>query len=490
MQSRASALLCVSKQILVFIKEEKRDEDMSTVTKKSRTNIFGAIGRDVAEIGRTFREGDWKVRLSFLIMGFAQICRRQFARGIAFLAGELVMLWFIFGFGWQYLSKIGTLGVQARITNPNGTVTYGDNSFFILLYGIMTIFGIFFLILLWRLNVRDNYRTLERLRQGKKLPTNEQDFATLLDGNFDKTLLALPMLGVFLFVVLPIVFMICVAFTNYDYDHQPPSRLFEWVGWENFKALFSMQGSGSYGTTFLTVLLWTLVWAFFATFLTYFLGMAVAMLINRKGIKFKKMWRTILVMTIAVPQFVSLLYVGKMFAADGLVNTYLLKWGWIDEAIPFWTDATHARILVVLINLWVGIPYCMLIVTGILMNIPSELYESARIDGANAWQTFRSITLPYMMFVTGPYLLSQFIGNLNNFNVIYLLTGGKPQSMNLSGGAGYTDLLVTWLYKMTVNDTNYKMASVLGIMVFVVTAVISLIVYNRMGSVRDEEGFQ
>lgn len=103
---------------------------------------------------------------------------------------------------------------------------------------------------------------------------------------------------------------------------------------------------------------------------------------------------------------------------------------------------------------------------------------------------FFHITLPYMLFVTGPFLLTQFTNNLNNFNVIYLLTQGKPQSINLAGNAGSTDLLVTWLYKMTVNDTNYRMAAVIGIMVFIVTAVVTMVVYNRLPSVRDEEGFQ
>ena len=167
-----------------------------------------------------------------------------------------------------------------------------------------------------------------------------------------------------------------------------------------------------------------------------------------------------------------------------------MKWGWISKAIPFWTNPTYAKILIIVINLWIGIPYLVLIATGLLMNIPADLYESAKIDGATNIQMFFKITLPYMLFVTGPFLLTQFIGNINNFNVIYLLNRGQPQSMKLSDNAGYTDLLVTWLYKMTVNDSNYKMAAVIGIMVFIVVAVISLIVYNLMPSVKDEEGFQ
>lgn len=452
-------------------------------------NVLMAPVRDCKEIGQTFAHGDWKTKVSFLIMGFGPLMRGQILRGIAFLASEIAFIWYMVAFGAKYLKDIGTLGTVQGGFDENYIYTYGDNSFFILLFGVLSLFLIVLFIYVWRLNVRVNLNEEKRLKEGRALATVKQDFRSLLDENFDKTLLALPVTGVFLFILLPIVFMVCVAFTNYDATHQSPTNLFTWVGLENFRNIFSM-GTAGFGKTFVTVLNWTLVWALFATFLTYFLGMAVAILINKKGIKFKKMWRTILVMTIAIPQFVSLLYVSKMFAVDGLINSYLMKWGWINSPLPFWTKASWARPTILLINLWIGTPYVMLITTGLLMNIPEELYESAKIDGASPFQTFRKITLPYMLFVTGPYLLTQFTGNLNNFNVIFLLSQGKPQSLELAGGAGYTDLLVTWLYKMTVNDTNYKMAAVIGIMVFVVVAVVSVTVYNILPSVRDEEGFQ
>ena len=329
------------------------------------SRFFRWLGGDLKEIGATFVHGDWKTKLSFLIMGFGQLCRGQIVRGVSMLALEFGLLYFTFDFGWPYLTKLLTLGTVE--THKEGRVTvYGDNSFFILLYGILAVVAVIALIYLWRVNLKQNREAEGLLAQGKRLPTNKADLASLLDKNFDKTLLALPVLGIFVFTVVPIIFMICIAFTNYDATHQPPAKLFSWVGLENFKALFGIGGEG-FGGTFFYVLGWTLVWAFFATFLTYFLGMAVAILINKKGIRFKKLWRTILVMTIAVPQFVSLLYVGKMFAADGLVNAYLLKWGWIKQTIPFWTNATYARILIIVINLWIGIPYTMLIVTGLLM---------------------------------------------------------------------------------------------------------------------------
>lgn len=432
--------------------------------------------------------GDIKTGLSCFVMGLGQMMRGQWVKGLAYLTTEIFFIVYMLKFGGMYLLKITTLGTVETHKEGRKTV-YGDNSFLILLFGILTLIVIAVFVLLWYLNIKDNLRQEELLKNGKELPSNKKVLRSLLDENFDKTLLALPVSGIFLFTVLPIIFMICVAFTNYDAKHQAPTNLFTWVGFENFRKLLSF-GSQGMGMTFFKVLAWTLVWALFATFIDYFLGMAVAILINKKGIRFKKLWRTILVMTIAVPQFVSLLYIMKMFANDGLINGYLIKLGLISSPIPFWVDPMLARIMILIVNIWIGIPYMMLISTGLLMNIPADLYESAKVDGATGRQMFFHITLPYMLFVTGPFLLTQFTNNLNNFNVIYLLTQGKPQSINLAGNAGSTDLLVTWLYKMTVNDTNYRMAAAIGIMVFIVTAVVTMVVYNRLPSVRDEEGFQ
>ena len=285
--------------------------------------------------------------------------------------------------------------------------------------------------------------------------------------------------------------MVFLAFTNYDQEHLPPTQLFTWIGWDNFKLVFGgdVSGAASFGYTFAQVLLWTVLWAFFATFSNYILGMVVAIIINKKGVRFKKLWRTILVMTIAVPQFVSLLLMSQMLGTEGAFNKILQSWGWIDSPIPFLTDATLAKVSIILVNIWIGIPYTMLMTTGILMNIPEDLYESARIDGAGPVKAFFKITLPYMLHVTAPYLITQFIGNLNNFNVIYLLTGGAPLTLDFAGNAGRTDLLITWLYKLVMDKQLYGMASVISILMFIITAVVSLITYNRSSSVKNEEDF-
>ena len=190
----------------------------------------------------------------------------------------------------------------------------------------------------------------------------------------------------------------------------------------------------------------------------------------------------------AIPQFVSLLLMRTMLKDNGLINNLLVQAGLISSPLPFLTNATWARATVVIINLWVGIPFTMMQVTGILQNIPGELYEAARVDGAGPVTIFFKITLPYMLFVTTPYLITTFTGNINNFNVIYLLTAGAPVPVGAT--AGKTDLLVTWLYKLTVDLQYFNVGAVVGILTFVILAVVSLITYRNTGSYKNEEGFQ
>ncbi len=446
-----------------------------------------------------FRDGDAKTRISYLCMGVGLLLRGQIFRGLLYLLFQIVFIVYMVLFGFRYLLDLRHLGRVASETyiDPESGLSftrYVDNSMLILLYGILTVFFVLLFVYVWYRSCRASIEA-QRLRElSIPLPHLRDDLSALADRQFYKTLLALPLSGIVIFTVLPIVFMILIAFTNYDAQHLPPGALFSWVGLDNFKALFGVGTAVSgekFGYTFGQILLWTLVWAFFATFTNYFLGMIVAIMINKKGIRFKRLFRTILVLTIAVPQFVSLLLVSRMFADDGIVNGLLLSWGWIQEKIPFLTLGIYARVMVILINIWVGVPYLMLIATGILMNIPEDLYESARIDGAGPFRVYMKITLPYMLFVTAPYLITSFIQNVNNFNVIYLLTTGAPATMEYETPAGYTDLLITWLYKLTMTQTSdYKMAAVIGIMVFLVIAVFSLIVYNNTGSVKNEEDFQ
>lgn len=443
-------------------------------------------------IGRTFKEGDIFTKLSYLIMGLSNLVRGQVVKGLLYLSMELGFIFYMVMAGAAAFAGLGTLGTKTQqqvvlSEPPYVKIVKGDNSMIMLLSGVIVLFVLVVFLVIWKSNISSAIEAQRCKEQGKKLPTFVDDVKTHFDAKLHKTLLFFPMLGVLLFTILPLVFMILIAFTNFDNGHQPPGNLFTWVGLKNFRTvLFSGE---TISKTFWPVLGWTIIWAVFATLLNYIFGMLLAMLINRKGVKFKGLWRTIFVLSIAVPQFVTLLIMKNMLADAGPINGMLQHAGLIKEYIPFLTQATWARVTVLVVNLWIGVPYSMLITTGVLMNIPDDIYESAKIDGATPVIMFVKITLPYVLFVTGPYLIQQFIGNINNFNVIFLLSGGNPSTLDYYQ-AGKTDLLVTWLYKLTVNRKDYSFAATIGILVFVLSATISLIAYRRTSSYKSEEDFQ
>lgn len=461
------------------------------------------------EIKTAWVQGNLWIRLSLLVMGSGYCACDRWGKGILMTLMEVFFFLFTGRVSWQYIRKLNTLGTVQRketldLTTLQKTVNHYDNSLLILLFGVVGILIIAAFVALYVSNFKTVFRMQQMKEHGEHINTMKEDCRELINRKFYVSLLALPVLGVILVNVIPIIFMICVAFTNYDMDHQPPTYLFTWVGLKNFRQLFTSSATVTFGYAFIRILFWTLLWALLATFSTYFGGIMLAKLINDRQVRWKKMWRTLFVITIAIPQFVTLLLVGKMFGDYGIVNSICSKTGLTDllrqiglvgkglSYIPFLTKPGWAHVMIVLINIWVGVPFQMLSATGILMNIPHEQMESAKIDGANERQIFWKITMPYMLFVTGPSLLTALIANINNFNVIYLLTTDYVTSnMNYANSnAKEVDLLVTWLFRLTNDYSNYKMASVIGICVFCICAVLTLIGFTRMIAGNKEEEFQ
>jgi len=401
------------------------------------------------------------------------------------------LTWFVFfSFGFKYVQDLSTLGTQVMRSEVDPIYQIpvnipGDNSLQILLYSIFAIAILVFGMVIHFTAVKSSYAAEVDIKHDRRPTKFLQDIRNLFDRNMHNTMLIPPAIGVVAFTVIPIVFMVLLAFTNFDRAHQPPGNLFTWVGFENFKNVFDL--SGVMGNTFMRVLGWTLIWAVFATFLNYVFGMVVALMINKSGIRLKSLWRTCFVISIAVPAFVTLLFMRQLLGDLGPINTILNSLH--IPAVQFLRQPLAARITVIVVNLWIGIPYTMLITSGILMNIPADLYEAARIDGAGPMRQFRSITLPYMLIITAPYLITQFIGNINNFNAIFFLTAGGPSATDYYN-AGKTDLLVTWLYKLTVTFGDFNLASVIGILTFLVSALIALITFNLTASAKKEETFR
>ena len=182
----------------------------------------------------------------------------------------------------------------------------------------------------------------------------------------------------------------------------------------------------------------------------------------------------------------------KILDGDGILNKILgTNILWLADQRYL---ALLPRLMIILVNIWIGVPYTLLMCSGILMNVPADYYEAAKIDGASPTRIFFAVTLPYMLHITTPYLITQFVGNINNFNVIWLLTGGGPVDNLYYGGgsqAQSTDLLVTWLYRLTTDrNPQYNVASVIGIVIFVISAALSLLTYNRSTAAKGEDTFQ
>lgn len=422
-----------------------------------------------------------KTRASLFLMGAGQLAYGRIGKGILFLLAELSIIYYFISRGFRDIKGFFTLGEQK---GDAWLGIAGDNSVVMLLMGIFAWIVLAALVCLYCWNVKDAYRMQKLEEQGKPLPTFRQELAELLDKKFYVTVLILPVIGVCVFNILPIIFMILIAFTNYGGSIVPP-ELVDWVGVQNFSKLLTLS---QFAPTFFKILGWNLLWAVMSTGLNYFAGLGLALLLEKQCVKGKAFWRAFPVLAYAIPGFITLLAFKFMFSYGGPINQLITAHGGV--AIGFldldakWT----ARIIGLLVNCWISVPSIMLLATGILSNRDVSLYEAADIDGAGKWKQFQKLTLPFVLFSTMPVLISQFIGNFNNFGIFYFLRGG----LYLDGYflASDTDLLINWLYNLSIDNNYYNIGAAISLVIFIITSVISLMVYIKSPSYREEDTFQ
>lgn len=426
-------------------------------------------------------QGNGNVSASMIVMGLGQLMYKQWVKGFMFLFIQIAFIVYFVLTGATDLFGFFTLGT--RESNAWYGVE-GDNSVVMLIMGILAILIIILYTAVYVANIKDVYRTQCAADTLKKPASFKQEAGALLDKSFHKTALALPVIGVCVFSILPIVFMILIAFTNYGGDIVPPA-LVDWVGFDNFGKILSL---GQFAPTFFKIFGWNMLWAVLATAINYFAGLGLALLLNKKCVKGKAFWRAFPILAYAIPGFITLLGFKFMFSYGGPINYYIQQGG--GAAVGFlgldakWT----ARFIGLAVNAWISIPSTMLLATGILSNLNNDLYEAARVDGASAWKQFVKITLPYVLFATTPVLISQFIGNFNNFGIFYFLRGG----LYVDGYflASDTDLLINWLYNMSIDNNYYSIGAAISLVIFVITSIISLTVYVLSPSYKQEETFR
>lgn len=408
-----------------------------------------------------------KAALLSIIPGIGQFYNKQRAKGFIYL---LIAISFFIVF-----SDILNMGIWGLFTL--GTEVPRDNSVFLLAEGILALIIIAFGVLLYYGNFKDAYINGKRRDEEQPTISIREQYQILITQGYPYFVSGPSIILLIFSVIFPILFSFALAFTNYDLYHSPPANLFDWVGLETFAKIFTVD---IWRSTFFDVLGWTIVWTLLATTLQITIGIFLAVIVNQKDIKFKKIIRTILILPWAVPAFVTILVFAGMFNDSfGAINNDLLALLGISP-IPWMTDPTWTRIALILIQGWLAFPYIFVVTTGVLQAIPEDLYEASTIDGATGVQQFRHITLPLILTSMAPILITQFTTNFNNFNIIYLFNGGGPAMPGST--AGGTDILVSWIYKLTMQSNQYALAAALTILLSIFVMGIALWQFRRTNS--------
>ncbi|MHB8129874.1 MAG: carbohydrate ABC transporter permease [Mobilitalea sp.] len=421
---------------------------------------------------------------SLLFMGLGHlIYLKQYIKGTIYAAIEVIMLCML----PSILSKISgaiTLGTP----KPELSIKLRDHSIFMLIDGVMVFAVIVIFFVIYFISVRGALDAYKDFCIEKKLKGNRASMSGILGKAFPIFGLA-PTVGLIVFfVIVPLVFSAFVAFTNYSAPkHIPPNNTVDWVGFDNFTTMFG--GNATWTSALGRVAVWTLVWAVIATATCYFGGMLMAVVLLDNKLKVAPFFRGIFILPYAVPSVVSMLvWQNLLNGSFGTVNRTLMQLGLIDKAIPWLSNEWMAKFTVVMINLWAGFPYFMLLITGTMTAVSADLFEAAKIDGAGKFQLFKKITLPLVLYQTMPLIIMSFTHNINNFGAIFFLSGGNPVVSDTTvTSAGGTDLLVTWIYKLTVNLMKYNYASVLAIMIFVILAPFAIFQFRRTKSYKEGE---
>lgn len=414
-------------------------------------------------------------------MGTGQLLYGQWQKGLFYLLCFAAFVAYMCTTGFTDIGGFFTLGsVEA---DPWLDVS-GDNSITFLLKGILAFSLTCFYILLHITNIRDVMEIEKNMALGKQQKSFAEAVKSFADKKFYVIALAVPITGVFVFSVVPIIFMILISFTNYG-DKILPPKLVDWTGFLSYTKIF---GKAEIKDTFIKILSWNILWAAVTTFLNYFGGLGLALLINKKCVRAKALWRTFPILAYAVPGFITLLSFKFMLSCGGPINYYITSAG--HHTIDFLgLDAGWmARILGILINAWLSIPTSMLLATSILSNRNTDLTEAASIDGASRWVAFKKITLPYVVFSTTPVLITSFINSFNNFGLFYFLRGKRYMDGYFL--ASDTDLLINWLYNLSIDNSYYSIGAAISVMIFMITSVFALVVYTRSSAYKKEDTFR
>ena len=416
--------------------------------------------------------------ITVLFPGIGQLLNKQALKAIVFAFATL----FIYVIAIPYALGFGNYqgsGISGLISLAEGGKKV-DKSLIFMIEGIVAIFLLMFSAALLMLSYFDVKKVEKDAMKGIRARNWFESYSKIGQEGFPY-LVSLPALIVTVFIVIvPITTAIMLSFTGMDPKHQSK---FTWVGIENYKLIAT--GSGLAGSVFWSILGWTLVWTVCATSLAIFVGFMLAIIANNDRIKGKTFFRVVYLLPWAVPAFITIMFFSIMFSQNGSITTLLDNF--FNIQLTAKTDPFYSRIVLILLQTWLGSSYVFLLSTGVLQAIPGDLYEAAQIDGATEWQKLKRITIPIVLFQTAPLLVGQYTFNFNNFSIIYLFNGGGPFNPSKYGNlAGSTDLLISYIYKLTMENQYQSIGAAITIVISLGLMLFAFIGFKNSKAFKEE----
>ena len=426
---------------------------------KSKLNVLNS---DISDIRRKTPQEVEKTKpilsyLTFLIPGLGQLLNKQYEKAILFFIGTLFIYFaaipYFLGFG-NYQGS----GFSGLFTLAEGG-TRLDRSIIFMIEGVISIMLILVSLLIFYVSFKDVNKVEKDMIKGIRKKSWFETKESIFNDGFPYLVISPAAIVVLFIVLVPVFTTILISFTNYDPNHQAK---FQWFGLSNYKLLLT--GQGVAGKAFWPIVLWTLAWTAFATTLAIFIGFSLSIIANNDRIKFKGIFRTIYILPWAVPAFITIMFFSQMFARGGPIPHIVENL--FGVVLDVKNNPMQTRVVLILLQGWLGSAYVFLLSTGILQGIPHDLYEAAEIDGATGFKKTWNITIPLVLYQTAPLLLGQYTFNFNNFSIIHLFNGGGPFVPTTYGNvAGSTDLLISYIYKLTINSNYQAMGAAVTVII-------------------------
>lgn len=414
--------------------------------------------------------------LTFFLPGLGQLLNKQFIKAAIFFCASLftyvIAIPYSLGYG-NYQGK----GVIGLVSLAEGGLRI-EKSLIFMIEGIIAIL----LLIIAAFLVYFSFKDVQRVEKDKIKGIRENSWfetKTMVKEEGFPYLVSIPAFVIITFIVLvPVITTFLLSFTGMDPQHQSK---FAWVGLENYKLI--VLGKGLAGSVFWLILGWTLLWTLLATSFAIFIGFGLALLVNNKRVKFKGFFRTIFLLPWAVPAFITIMFFSIMFSPHGAITEILNKIFGGRIEVKNATNLTRAALI--FLQGWLGSAYVFLLSTGVLQSIPEDLHEAADIDGATSWKKTSKIVIPLVLFQTAPLLITQYTFNFNNFSIIHLFNGGGPFNPKLYGNlAGSSDLLISYIYKLTIENQYQSIGAAITIVIS-----IGLMIFAYIGF-KNSKGFK